>query len=211
MFTGIIKEIGTIRDVLQEREVLNLKIHSTEVIKDLAVGSSVAIDGTCQTVVDLTDDNFAVQVIPETLKLTTLGKFQRGDKVNLESALKLNEDISGHLLTGHIDGLGQVADVKKEGKTAEFAIKPPHQLGKFIARKGSIALDGISLTVAQCDDEQFKVAIIPHTLQETTLGSKKAGDLVNLEVDILARYVERMMSVGDNRLNQNKLKEEGFI
>ncbi|NQV13065.1 MAG: riboflavin synthase [Parcubacteria group bacterium] len=211
MFTGIIKEIGEIKTTRQEREVLNLEISSQNAIKDLEIGSSIAVDGTCQTVVELSDGSFTIQVIPETLKLTTLGKFKKGDKVNLESAMKIGDDISGHLLTGHIDGTGKITDIKQAGETAEIKIKPPVELVKYIAHKGSIALDGISLTVAQCDNEQFKVAIIPHTLQETTLGAKKVGDLVNLEIDILARYVERMMNVKGGGLDKNKLEKEGFI
>jgi len=211
MFTGIIKEIGEVKSTRQEREVLNLEISSQNAIKDLEIGSSIAVDGTCQTVVELSDGSFTIQVIPETLKLTTLGKFKKGDKVNLESAMKIGDDISGHLLTGHIDGTGKITDIKQAGETAEIKIKPPVELVKYIAHKGSIALDGISLTVAQCDNEQFKVAIIPHTLQETTLGAKKVGDLVNLEIDILARYVERMMNVKGGGLDKNKLEKEGFI
>ncbi|MFH2105611.1 MAG: riboflavin synthase [Parcubacteria group bacterium] len=211
MFTGIIKEIGEIKTTRQDREVLNLEIFSREAIKDLEIGSSIAVDGTCQTVVELSDSSFTIQVIPETLRLTTLGKFKRGDKVNLESAMKIGNDISGHLLTGHIDGMGKITDIKRTGETAEIKIKSPAELIKYIAYKGSIALDGISLTVAQCDNEQFKVAIIPHTLQETTLGAKKVGDLVNLEIDILARYVERTLSMKGGGLDKNKLEKEGFI
>ena len=210
MFTGIIKEIGEVKSAKQDREVLNLEISAREVIKDLEIGSSIAVDGTCQTVVKLSDNNFTIQVIPETLKLTTLGKYKKGDKVNLESAMKIGDDISGHLLTGHIDGMGKIVDVKRAGETAEMLFEPPQELTKYIAYKGSIALDGISLTVAQCDNEQFMVAIIPHTLQETTLGAKKVGDLVNLEIDILARYVERILKVKDGRLSEEKLREAGF-
>ena len=211
MFTGIIKEMGEVKSVQPEHEILNLEISSQKVVKDLEIGSSIAVDGACQTVVESSDNSFTIQVIPETLKLTTLGKYKRGDKVNLESAMKIGEDISGHLLTGHIDGMGEIANIKQADQTAEIVVRPPRELIKYIAYKGSIALDGISLTIAQCDNEQFMVAIIPHTLQETTLGSKKVGDLVNLEVDILARYVERMMSVESDKLDKNKLKKAGFI
>lgn len=210
MFTGIIKEIGQVSNIKKEREVLRLEIESEQVIKDLDIGSSVAIDGVCQTVVAREMNKIVVQVVPETLDLTTFGNLKVGEQVNLESSLKLQDDISGHLLTGHVDGVGKIVDVKKEDDTAIFTIKPPENLQKFIALKGSIALDGISLTIAKCNDQQFSVAIIPHTLKETTLGIKKVGDSVNLEVDILAKYVGKMLSMKDKGLNEAKLKEAGF-
>jgi len=210
MFTGIIKEIGKISDIKKEQSVLKLSIESKQVIKDLDIGSSVAIAGVCQTVVAKDPNKIVVQVVPETLRLTTLGDLKIGSQVNLESSLKLQDDISGHLLTGHVDGVGKIVDVKKENDTAIFTIKPPTDLQKYIALKGSITIDGISLTIAKCNQEEFSVAIIPHTLKETTLGLREINDSVNLEVDILAKYVERMLKGEDEGLTEAKFKKAGF-
>ncbi len=194
MFTGIIEEVGTIEAVTTpSRDLRRLSIRAPATAADLAIGSSVAVEGVCLTVVDLADGSFSVEAVPETLGRTTLGLRDRGDRVNLERPLAASGRFDGHIVQGHVDGVGEVMAVIAEGDNRRLRIRPPADLLRYLVEKGSVTVDGVSLTVAALTPDAFEVALIPHTLAVTTLGERVAGDGVNLEVDILAKYVERLL------------------
>jgi len=193
MFTGIVTDIGTV----EARDGNRLRIASHYAPDCLEEGASVACDGCCLTVARLENGKdggaaFEVDVSNETASRTTLGAWREGTRVNLERPLALGEELGGHLVTGHIDGVAKVIDRKVDGDSIRFVLETPFDLARFIAAKGSVALNGVSLTVNEVDGNRFGVNIIPYTLTHTTLGDLKGGDLVNLEIDLLARYVERL-------------------
>jgi riboflavin synthase len=185
MFTGLVREVGTVVSFEEGR----LRIESAIAA---AVGDSVAIDGVCLTVVDGDRKTLAFDAVPETLARTTLGRVRPGTPVNLEPALRAGEALGGHYVQGHIDGTGRVRSVADEGEGRRVWVDAPTEILRYCVEKGSIAVDGVSLTVAGLDDEGFAVALVPHTLGATTLGDAAAGDEVNLETDVLAKYVERL-------------------
>ena len=195
MFTGIITDIGTVRSV-EQRGDLRLTIGTAYDLATVDLGASIACAGVCLTVVDKGDDWFAVDVSDETLGRTALGMWGPNRRLNLERALRLGDELGGHLVTGHVDGAGAVADARPEGDSIRLVIVAPAALGKFVAAKGSITVDGVSLTVNEVADAagETRVAfnVIPHTAQHTTLGTLALGDEVNLEIDILARYLQRL-------------------
>jgi riboflavin synthase len=195
MFTGIITDIGTV----EARDGSTLKIASHYDPKAMEEGASVACDGCCLTVTRLDNRKnggvvFEVDVSNETASRTTLGAWAEGTRVNLERPLALGEELGGHLVTGHIDGVAKIVDRNADGDSVRFVLETPQELAHFIAAKGSVALNGVSLTVNEVDGRRFGVNIIPYTLTHTTWGDLKPGDLVNLEIDLLARYVERLAS-----------------
>jgi riboflavin synthase len=194
MFTGIIEEMGRIREVIPANQGLRLVVEGRKVLEDARIGDSIAVSGVCLTVVSRTDDAFVVDVVGETLRRTTLSEAQPGMLVNLERALAAGDRFGGHLVAGHVDGTGTVRDRRQEGTSVVFEFEVPVPLRRYIAEKGSIAVDGVSLTVMEVTEDGFRVAVIPHTLENTTLGIKSPGDRVNLEVDIVARYMERLLS-----------------
>jgi riboflavin synthase len=198
MFTGIVTDIVEVRSVTPRADNLHrITIFTRYPRAGIALGASIACSGVCLTVVDTGEENgrtwFAVDAAAETLALTTVGTWKHGTRVNLERALKAGDELGGHIISGHVDGLAAV--VKRDGMTdmARFTLHAPHALSRFIAAKGSVALDGVSLTVNTVADDDFSVLIIPHTLSVTTLGALRAGDAVNLEVDTIARYAARLM------------------
>ena len=193
MFTGIIEEVGTIEVVTADRDLRRFTIRAPVTAAELAIGSSVAVEGVCLTVVALDDDTFTTEAVPETLARTTLGLRDRGDRVNLELPLAASGRFDGHIVQGHVDGVGEIMAVVAEGENRRLRIRPPSELLRYLVEKGSVTVDGVSLTVAKLTPEAFEVALIPHTLAVTTLGERVAGDGVNLEVDILAKYVERLL------------------
>ncbi len=193
MFTGIIEEVGTIEAVTGSAELRRFTIRAAETASDLAIGNSVAVEGVCLTVVSLSDGSFTVEAVPETLARTTLGLRDRGDRVNLERPLSSSGRFDGHIVQGHVDGVGEVMAVVAEGENRRLRIRPPSDLLRYVVEKGSVTIDGVSLTVAALTLESFEVALIPHTLAVTTLGDRVAGDGINIEVDILAKYVERLL------------------
>ncbi|MGA8433345.1 MAG: riboflavin synthase [Methyloceanibacter sp.] len=193
MFTGIVTDIGTVAT----RYGTKLKIASHYDPASLALGASVACDGCCLTVTRINegadgDAMFEVDVSNETAARTTLGRWKQGTRINLERPLSMGSELGGHLMTGHIDGLARILERKPDGDSARFVLEAPAEFAQFIAEKGSVALDGVSLTVNEVDGTRFGVNIIPYTLAHTTWGDRTPGDLVNLEVDLLARYVERI-------------------
>ena len=212
MFTGLIEEIGIVKS-LTGGTVARLVVASARVIEDVRVGDSVSVSGACLTVTSVSDGHLTFDAVPETLSRTTLEDLRPGDKVNLEASLRAGKMIGGHFVQGHVDGVGNVESVRRLGDSAEVRIGAPREILRYVVEKGSIAVDGISLTVASVDDAGFTVAAIPHTLDVTTLGSKRPGDRVNLEVDIIGKYVEKFLggrgaSAG---VTEEMLRDSGFM
>ena len=190
MFTGIIEEIGTVKAL----KPVILELNANKVLTDVHLGDSIAVNGVCLTVTSYTENSFCVDVMPETFRRTSLGSLTIGSKVNLERAMAANGRFGGHIVAGHVDATGTIAKRKKEGNAIWITIDPPTLLLKYIIEKGSITIDGISLTVAAVTDLNFSVSIIPHTGEETTLLGKRIGDLVNLECDLIGKYVEKLLN-----------------
>ncbi len=193
MFTGIVEEMGAVISMEQTLHGTRLTILASAVLGDLKVGDSISINGTCLTVVTKGEQSFVVEVSPETLSVTTLGRLSGGAPVNLERAMKLNERIGGHLVAGHVDGVGAIRSRHQEGNAIIFAIEAPHEVLRFCVHKGSVTVDGISLTINDVTDRTFSVAVIPHTAAVTTLGLKQVDDPVNLESDLIGKFVERLL------------------
>ncbi len=213
MFTGLIEEMGRVSGVSRAGEAMRLIIEAAVVTSDLSIGDSVNIDGACQTVVEFSAGSFHVESVEETLQRTTFGAFQVGRKVNLERSLRLQDRLGGHLVLGHVDGVGTILQVEPRADSWIFTVQPPAELNRYVASKGSIAVDGISLTVVEATAEAFTVSIIPHTFDATTLGQRQAGERVNLEVDIIARYTERLHSANPPSsapLTMEKLRDLGY-
>jgi riboflavin synthase len=196
VFTGIIRERGRVADVGGEAGARHLRIEGPATASALSVGDSVSVDGCCLTATEVADGQFAVTAVPETISRTTLGGLAAGDEVNLETATRAGEPLGGHYVQGHVDGVGQIDSVVAEDEGARMRISAPPELLRYCVEKGSIAVEGVSLTISALDDGAFEVALVPHTLERTTLGSAQAGDAVNLEVDILAKYVEKLVHPG---------------
>jgi riboflavin synthase len=193
VFTGLVRERGVVAETSGGDDGVRLVVAAPETAADANTGDSVAIDGVCLTAVDVDDGRIAFDAVRETLARTTLGALTRGSPVNLEPALRAGEQLGGHYVQGHVDGVGTVRERKQEGEGARIWIDAPRELLPYVVEKGSIAVQGVSLTVAGLDDEGFAVALIPHTLAVTTLGALAPGDRVNLETDVLAKYVERLL------------------
>lgn len=222
MFTGIIEEIGTIKEFSKSGKTALIVVECKNILEDVKLGDSIAINGVCQTVVKFDKNTFSVQVSAETLNVTTFSRLKSGNKVNLERALTINTRFGGHIVSGHIDGLGKIKTNKAVGNEFyDLKLEVEKDLIKYIVKKGSITVNGISLTVANITSNEVCVAVIPQTFENTNLKSLKSGDYVNIEVDILAKYVEKLLSTGNNgnetgkinatqKINENFLKENGF-
>ena len=193
MFTGLIAELGTVERMAEGSTTCQLTVRARKILPGVKIGDSIAVNGVCLTVVHLQGSSFTADVMPETVRRTTLHLLQPGDKVNLEKALRPTDGLDGHIVQGHVEGVGTIQQIVTEGNALVYRIKTPGELLRYIVEKGSIAVDGISLTVTEADDSGFGVSLIPHTAKMTTLGYKSVGDPVNLETDILARYVEKML------------------
>lgn len=193
MFTGIVEEMGAVTSMERTLAGTRMTILASTVMGDLKIGDSVSVNGTCLTVIAKGERDFAVDVSPETLSVTTLGRLAPGAPVNLERAMKLNERIGGHLVAGHVDGVGTIRSRHQEGNAIFFTIEAPSEILRYCVTKGSITVDGISLTINEVGDHSFSVAIIPHTAKVTTLGLKQVNDTVNLESDLIGKYVERLL------------------
>ena len=196
MFTGIVQELATINAVDHGADGSILRIAAERVAQDLRLGDSVAVDGVCLTAIDLSPGALAFEAMHETLERSTLGGLRPGDRVNLEGALRAGEPLGGHLVQGHVDGVGTIASERVEGFSRVLEIVPSEHLLRYVVAKGSICVAGVSLTVAALTGDGFEVCLIPHTCEVTTLGSLAPGSTVNLEVDILAKYVERLLTRG---------------
>jgi riboflavin synthase len=219
VFTGIIQAVGTIANMENRGGDMRLRIATGKLsLDDVALGDSIAVNGVCLTVVELPGDGFVADVSRETMTHTSLASLKTGSSVNLEKALTLATRLGGHLVSGHVDGLGEVVSRSDDARSVHFVIRAPDELAKYIAHKGSITIDGTSLTVNQVNGAEFDLNIVPHTIQETIISGYQAGSKVNLEVDIIARYLERLV-LGDDAakpgiksdINEALLKKTGFI
>lgn len=209
MFTGIIEEVGAIA----KRGGAELTIMANTVLEDVSLGDSIAIDGACMTVVSFSDDSFVVQVSPESFDKTTLGNLKAGDAVNLERAMALGDRFGGHLVQGHVDGVGRVESVTKQGEFSLWKFWAPPEVAPYLIPKGSVTIDGISLTVVDPTGETFGVAVIPTTLQETKLQSKQAGDTVNMEADSFGKHIYHYLMQGAGQsagITREYLNKHGF-
>lgn len=193
MFTGLIQEIGTIVSVTQKTEGKEFVIRAPALIKDIQIDDSVATNGCCLTATEIKGETFKVQAIHMTLQKTSIGFLKPNDKVNLELSLRPQDRLGGHFVQGHVNALGKIKQIKTIGENWEIEVSFPSELRKYMISEGSITLDGISLTIARLTSETLTVAIIPHTLEKTTLGMKKVGDHLNLEVDMIAKYIENFL------------------
>ena len=212
MFTGIIEEIGTVRRIEHGAKGARLTIQAKTVLEDTRIGDSIATNGVCLTVVSMTGDSFSADVMAESLRRSSLGTLQGGSPVNLERAMAANGRFGGHIVSGHIDGTGTIASQKREDNAVWVKIKTPAPLLRYIVEKGSIAIDGVSLTVAAVTDTDFSVSIIPHTGAQTILLGKKPGDPVNLECDVIGKYVEKLIAPHKTGgISTNFLAENGFL
>ena len=207
MFTGIVEEIGAVK----ENGSGYLVVSAKEVLKGSRLGDSIAVNGICLTVHSIDEGSFSVDIMPETSRLTNLGRLHFGDTVNLERAVQIGGRIGGHLVQGHIDDTGRVISLKPEGEAVIVRISVPDALMPYIVSKGFIAVDGVSLTVVSLDDYSFSISLVSFTRQHTTLGEMKPGSTVNLEVDIIAKYVERLKQQEDKGITLDFLEEQGFL
>jgi len=195
MFTGIIEEVGAVEAMDRHRTGARLLVKCARVLSDLTLGASIAVNGVCLTAVDIRTDGFSADLAPETLNRSNLGSLGPGDLVNLERPLSLETRLSGHIVQGHVDGTGVLEELRELGDSNwELAVRVSAELDKFLVYKGSIAIDGISLTIASIQNGQVRVAIIPHTLKATNLHNRKAGDRVNIECDLLAKHLEKLLA-----------------
>lgn len=216
IFTGIIEEIGAINELKPGAESYQISVRAKFILSDLKIGDSIAVNGVCLTVVRYGEEFFVADVMPETVKKTTLKNLKTGTPVNLERALRPQDRMGGHIVQGHVDGIGQIIDKEVFDIATVFRIKAPDYILRYTVPKGSIAVDGISLTVIDVFADSFTVSIIPHTSYLTTLGQKKEGEAVNLESDIIGRYVEKLLTgnqteIKKSRLNMEFLADNGFI
>lgn len=213
MFTGIIEELGTIRRIASARDGARLEVSARTVLTDAKLGDSISVNGVCLTIVDKSSDSFAADVSAETLRRTSLKRATTGSHVNLERAMAATSRFGGHIVQGHVDGTGEFLEARASGDGWVVRVGFPAELARYIVEKGSITVDGISLTVAALGDTWFEIAVIPHTWKVTNLGSLERGAAVNLEVDIIAKYVERMMThlkEPKSRLTLEALSELGY-
>ncbi|MDA0708782.1 MAG: riboflavin synthase [bacterium] len=211
MFTGIIEEIGKVGRIEKRSGYQRTTIQAKKVLAGVKIGDSISLDGACHTVVAFDEDTFAVESVDETLRRTTLGHRQVGHLLNLERSLKLGDRLDGHLVSGHVDGVGTISRRSDFSDNVLFEVENPVALSPYFAEKGSVTVDGISLTVISVTSCSFSVTIIPHTLTVTTLAHKRTGERVNLEVDLVARYLERLTQFPyHGRLTESKIKEMGF-
>lgn len=202
MFTGIIEDVGVIQSLTPTGEDIRLSIKTNKLdMSDVKLGDSIANNGVCLTVVAMSHDSFSADVSHETIKRTGFVSYQAGSTVNLEKALQANGRLGGHIVSGHVDGVGEVLSIETVGRYVEIWVKAPDALAKYLAEKGSITVDGVSLTVNQVNGAKFLLTLIPHSLQETIIGSYQVGSKVNLEVDVIARYLERLL-LGDKAAEQ---------
>lgn len=214
MFTGLVQMLGVVSDVRRVVNGMEIVLNASD-CGDLVVGDSMLTNGVCLTATDIYDDGFVVHTVSETLSRTNLGSLKRGDRVNLERALKLSDRLDGHIVTGHIDGVGRIEKKTREGTAVNFWFSVSQDMTGLIVEKGSIAVDGISLTVTSVTDTGFGVSIIPHTLTYTTLGFKSPGDLVNVETDIIGKYVVKLLGGytknSSSHIGLEFLAEHGFL
>lgn len=216
MFTGLVEEIGKVQSVINSTKSAKIIVRCSKILEGLKLGDSISTNGVCLTVTDFSPNSFTVDVMAETMRRSNLKSLSSGDEVNLERALKLEDRLGGHIVSGHIDGVGNITSYEKEDNAVWIAISASSDILKYIVQKGSITIDGVSLTVAYVDESVFKVSIIPHTKEVTTLLRKKIGTEVNLECDILGKYIEKLLFQKEQApvksgIDFNFLSEHGFM
>ena len=197
MFTGLIEELGEVGNLIGAGYSYRLTIAAKKILENVEIGDSIAVNGACLTVVEKQDKGFTVDVMPETARCTTIGRLHMGEKVNLERTLRFGERLEGHLVSGHIEGVGRILHRQEDGNALLFEIACDKTITRYIVKKGSVAVDGISLTVADVDENSFQVGVIPHTAAVTTLGFKRVGDRVNIETDLIGKYIEKFVGKED--------------
>ena len=203
MFTGIVEEIGIVKSVI-DSEFGSITIDAKKVLEDVHIGDSIAVNGVCLTVTSFNSHSFTADVMGETVRRTSLSQLNKGSSVNLERAMIASGRFGGHIVSGHVDSIGKISRMKRDGNSIRVTIDTSYDTLRYIVEKGSICIDGISLTVTNVDNVGFSVSVIPHTMSETTLLNKKVGDNVNLETDIIAKYTERLLSL--KKIDENKSK-----
>ncbi len=212
MFTGIIEAVGTVNEIKSSEKGLSIQVSIPPSFDDVKVGDSISVNGVCLTAKTISPERFSADVSQETVSKTTLGGTKPGNTVNLERALRLSDRLGGHIVSGHIDGTAKLNDKRSEGESIRLRFSLDKELLRYVITKGSIAIDGISLTVNEVIDSGFSVNIIPHTAQNTTILGKKVGDDVNIEVDVIGKYVERLLDKGkESKVNKAFLLEHGFM
>lgn len=216
MFTGIIEAVGTLKAITPKGEDISVTVDAGKLdMGDVKLGDSIATNGVCLTVVAFTDSSYQADLSLETLKKTGFANYSVGDKVNLEKAMLPTTRFGGHIVSGHVDGVGEIVDRQQVGRAVEYWVQMPSEITKYVAQKGSITVDGISLTVNDLRKDAFKLTIVPHTSEETTIDQFQVGRKVNLEVDVMARYMERLLqaqthSEPESRLTMEFLQQNGF-
>lgn len=217
MFTGIIQKQGHIKNIEKGQESFQLKVHCKNYLQDVSIGDSIATNGVCLTVVWKDTNHFIADVMPTTFRKTTFSRLKPGDTVNLEKAMGIKDRFDGHIVSGHIDSIGKIKNIKRESNAVVLTIEPDYDKLKFMVPEGSVAVDGISLTIANLEKKTFDISIIPHTLKETSLQKKKVGDFVNIECDVLGKYVARLLGFKNQTKNKEEkitydfLQENGFM
>ena len=215
MFTGIVEEIGTIEGISINGSSNVIQISANKVLEGTVIGDSIAVNGVCLTVTDISNNSFNADIMPETLNRTYMKNLHKGDKVNLERAMLIGSRFGGHVVSGHIDGIGKITDIASNDSAVWYTIESSREILYYIVEKGSVALDGISLTVAYVDDRCFKVSIIPHTRSQTILGYKRIGDFINIENDIYGKYINKFWTEQQkvekkSNITEEFLRENGF-
>lgn len=213
MFTGIIEETGIVKSFSRDSNGATVVVECKKILEDIHLGDSISINGVCETVINFSSDSFSARVSDETLSVTTFESLKVGDRVNLERALSLNSRLGGHIVSGHVDCVGKFVGKEQLTDFYNLEFEIPKEQSKYVVYKGSVTVNGISLTIANVEENVFKVAIIPHTYENTNLSLLRLGDYVNIETDILGKYVEKLLSVRDNGTNisMNFLQENGFL
>lgn len=216
MFTGIVEEIGIVKAIMPGANSIKLSIKANKVLTDTKLGDSIAVNGVCLTVTFLANDYFVADVMPESMRKTNMGLLKIGEKVNLERALTLNSRLGGHIVSGHIDGIAKIIEIQKEDNATRVTIKATDKILKYIISEGSVTLDGVSLTVATLNKDSFTVSLIPHTAEVTTLLNKSIGAVINVENDVIGKYVERLLNFTEVKKQEKPslslafLRENGF-
>lgn len=209
MFTGIVEEVGRVSSIKNSTNSAILTIEAEKVLEESKIGDSISVNGVCLTVTDISSKSFSTDIMHESLKRSSLGELKKGSRVNLERALKLSTRLGGHIVSGHIDGVGKIKSIKKDDNAVWYCIEANEKILKYIIEKGSVAIDGISLTVAEENDKDFSVSVIPHTRAASNLSEKKIGSRVNIENDCIAKYVEKLLHL-DGDISKEKSKESNI-
>jgi riboflavin synthase len=210
MFTGIIEEIGVVERIMQQGEAIQLTLQANKILGDVNLGDSIAVNGVCLTVTSFDKKKFSADIMPETVRATSLQLLRKGSHVNLERAMAAGGRFGGHFVSGHVDGIGTIVKKTRVSNAVYYEIEIPEDLRKFVLPKGSMCVDGTSLTVFGTTDNTFTISLIPHTMSETILGAKDSGDIVNLECDMLAKYIEQFINLREKKAPKSSLSE-GFL